>query len=275
MTRVTFEGFAMDARTRDMLLEARRLCVAPLFITQGSYNKGGVAASAGTHDGGGVIDVRATNLNSAQRKEAVLDLRRVGFAAWLRTPAQSNWPYHIHAVAVGCPDLSRGAQYQVDEYRRGKNGLASRGADDGPRTYVGVTWESYLAAKAKAEALQKALDVKGWRTPKDAKGRPTMAYSSLVIAGTQRSLSGVASQYRHQACLTLQAIGIMQKGAPDTSFPEAWLALERAIHRAQPNAVADPWSFEWFVDRAGYWPPDGSVASYGVKNDWPANALDR
>jgi hypothetical protein len=275
VTRVKFEGFSMDARTRDMLLEARRICVAPLFITQGSYNKGGVVASAGTHDGGGVLDIRATTLSAAQRKEAVLDLRRVGFAAWLRTPQQSNWPYHIHAVAIGCPDLSSGAAFQVAEYKRGKNGLASRGADDGPRLYVNQTWETYTAARKKGEEIAKALAFEGWKRPEDTSGRPTMSYWSMVISGQQRSVSGAVAQYRHQACISLKALGYMPQDDPDTLFPEAWVRVEKAIHRAQPNAVPDEWSFEWFVDRCGYWPPDGSAASYGVSNDWPENARDR
>lgn len=140
MARVVFEGFTMDARTRDMLEATREICWAPLAITQGAYNSS-VAASGGTHDGGGVIDIRATTLTAAQRVEAVASLRKIGFAAWLRTPAQSDWPYHIHCVAVGCPDLSLAAKAQVVDYKNGRNGLASHGPDDGPRNWVTVTWE--------------------------------------------------------------------------------------------------------------------------------------
>jgi hypothetical protein len=275
MVRVNFEGFTMDRRTRDMVIEARKLCVAPVTITQGCYNSGAVAASAGTHDGGGAVDIKAANLSSAQRNEVVLDMRRVGFAAWLRNPAQGNWPWHVHCIAMACTDLSRGARFQADEYRRGRNGLANRGKDTGPRQYVGVTWESYLKAKQNSEAIQKALAFKGWKKPLDAKGRSTMSYWSLVTAGQQRNVSGAVAQYRHQACLSLKSLKVMPAADPDTKFPEAWLAFERAIHRAQPNAVPDEFSFEYFVDRAGYWYPDGSAASYGVQNDWPDNARDR
>ena len=145
---ITFEGFRMDARTRDMLVELRRICVAPVVITQGGFNAGGVAASAGTHDGGGALDIRAHNRTDTERREIVLRARQVGFAAWLRTPAQSNWPFHVHCIAVGCKSLSSGAARQVTDYRNGKNGLASHGTDDGPRMYAGNTWESYLATKA-------------------------------------------------------------------------------------------------------------------------------
>lgn len=143
MARVVFEDFDMDARTRDMLVAARVVCKAPLVITQGSYNNGGVAASAGTHDGGGALDIRATNLTAAQRLEVVSWLRKVGFFASLRLPSEGNWPYHVHCIAVGCPDLSRGAKAQVTAYLNGRNGLANNGPDKGTRAWVDWTWERY------------------------------------------------------------------------------------------------------------------------------------
>lgn len=124
-----------------MLQEARRLSGLPLEITQGGYNPGGVGASGGTHDKD-ALDIRATTLSSRERQAAVAALRRVGFVAWLRTPDQSNWPYHIHAVPYG-GDLSPEARAQVTQYLAGLNGLASKGKDDGPRTWVGMTWERY------------------------------------------------------------------------------------------------------------------------------------
>lgn len=143
MARVKFEGHNLDARTRDMVIAARVVCKAPLEITQGCYNAGGVAASAGTHDGGGAVDIRAKTLSAAQIKEAVNILRKVGFAAWHRTEAQGNWVEHIHCIAVGCPDLSTGAKSQVNDYKANRNGLANKRADDGPRTWVAWTWEKY------------------------------------------------------------------------------------------------------------------------------------
>mgnify|MGYP001238726216 CR=1 FL=1 len=97
------------------------------FVTQGSYNRGGVAASAGTHDGGGVIDMRVIGLGAAERGALVRALRQAGFAAWVRQPPTFSW--HIHAVAIGDPDLSRSARAQVAAYFRGRDGLARAGAD--------------------------------------------------------------------------------------------------------------------------------------------------
>jgi hypothetical protein len=114
-----------------------------LQASQGSYNRGGVAASAGTHDGGGAVDIKVSHLSGHERQIIVREMRRVGFAAWLRTPAQSNWPYHVHAIAIGQADLSSGARAQVEDYKRGRNGLARHDRDDGPRDFVNVTWEKY------------------------------------------------------------------------------------------------------------------------------------
>lgn len=143
--RITYDGVRVNERTKAMLREAERILAPRLTYTQGSYNPGGVSASAGTHDGGGTVDVSVRNLSSSQRAEVVRVLRRVGFAAWLRNPSQGSWPYHIHAVAVSDPDLSSGAQHQVGDYYQGLNGLAGRGRDDGPRV-TKVTWEQYKRA---------------------------------------------------------------------------------------------------------------------------------
>ena len=124
-----------------MLVAARVVCKAPLTITQGGYNAGGVAASAGTHDRD-ALDIGAANLSSGQRSEAVNILRKVGFAAWLRNPTQGDWGWHIHCVPIG-GDLSAGAARQVTAYKNGRNGLANNGPDDGPRTWVAWTWERY------------------------------------------------------------------------------------------------------------------------------------
>lgn len=143
MAKVVFETFDMDARSRDMLIAARVICKAPLVITQGCYNKGGVAASAGTHDGGGAMDIRAKDLTASQILEVVSDLRHVGFAASHRLPSEGPWPEHVHCIAIGCPDLSRGAKNQVTAYLNGRNGLANNKADKDTRAWVDWTWERY------------------------------------------------------------------------------------------------------------------------------------
>lgn len=147
MARTIWRGVVLDERSAAMMDEVAQLVEPYLVPTQGAYSNGGVAASAGTHDGGGSIDLSAAELTPDQRYDVVYNMRRVGWAAWLRTPAQANWGYHIHAIAVNCDDLSYGAYDQVEQYFNGTNGLYLKGQDDGPRDFVGTTWESYVAAK--------------------------------------------------------------------------------------------------------------------------------
>lgn len=140
--RSTFRGVTVNVRTKAMLLEAERLYGSAVVLTQGGYNPGGEAASAGTHDGGGALDISVNGVSSANRTLFLRKMRSVGFAAWLRTPDQADWPFHIHAEATSDPDLSSGAQHQIGDYYLGKNGLASGAPDDGPAV-TKVTWEEY------------------------------------------------------------------------------------------------------------------------------------
>lgn len=146
-TYVIFENRKVDSRTRDMLVEARRISGLALPITQGSFNTS-VGASGNTHAGGGALDISVRGLSAEEIDLAVRRLRQVGFAAWHRTENQGPWVQHIHCVAVGCLTLSAAAARQVAAYKDGRNGLANNGPDDGDQLYVKNTWESYKAAKA-------------------------------------------------------------------------------------------------------------------------------
>ena len=141
-TRVSADGFVINTRTRSMLAAAERLLGRDLKLDQGSYNPGGDPTSAGTHDGGGVVDVSVKGMNSATRTAVVRTLRLVGFAAWLRNPQQDDWPWHIHAAAISDTSLSGQAQHQIGDYYLGMNGLAGRDPDDGPKVTI-RTWEEY------------------------------------------------------------------------------------------------------------------------------------
>ncbi|MEU4419622.1 peptidoglycan-binding protein [Actinoplanes sp. NPDC024001] len=140
----SYGGERVNARTRDMLAAADAMLSWSILLDQGSYSTSD-PTSAGTHDGGGAVDVTVTSLTATQRWETVRALRTVGFAAWLRTPSQGNWPYHIHAVAVADTDLSTPAANQIHDYYVGKNGLANHAADDTPSAYrtAFTWWEKY------------------------------------------------------------------------------------------------------------------------------------
>lgn len=130
-------GRVVDRYTAAALLVAERRLGYELTITQGSYNDGGVAASGGTHDGGGVVDLAAYDY-----RKKVLVLRYLGFAAWYRPELWKNgkrvWPAHIHAVQIGNRRLSPEAQRQVAAYKAGRDGLAANGPDNGPRVGIEV-----------------------------------------------------------------------------------------------------------------------------------------
>jgi hypothetical protein len=142
MKRVTVDGKTLNARTAKMLRRAEAILGENLYVLQGSYNAGGVSASAGTHDGGGALDVSPTS----NPNRVVLALRKAGFAAWHRLPSQGPWTEHIHAIAIGDPEMSSGAATQVREYYSGQNGLATHLPDDGPRLDPIPEWPVKLPA---------------------------------------------------------------------------------------------------------------------------------
>lgn len=102
------------------------------LLTQGSYNAGVVAASFGTHDGGGAVDIAVRNSDYVIMEDDIMPmleaLRIAGFAAWLRDTGElyENSPIHIHAIAIGDIEASEIAQQQVSGdfgYFAGFNGL--------------------------------------------------------------------------------------------------------------------------------------------------------
>ena len=134
--RVQWRGVTVDQRTKSALkwAERRYLAVAPnkrkpWRFGQGSYNAGGVTASAGTHDGGGVVDIMFAGVPAKQRKATVKWLRRAGFAAWSRVGgAWSPGNEHAHAILPSRTNSSQ-AKAQVVAYRNGRDGLASNKPD--------------------------------------------------------------------------------------------------------------------------------------------------
>lgn len=189
----------------------------PLSIYQGSYSSG-VSASAGTHSGGGSLDVHT--MSRAQLATA----RRMGAAAWNRTRAQGFTP-HCHLVICGCPHASPGAKYQVSEYRAGRNGLANRGNDDGPRVGY-TTWASYnRAQKVKAAARAKALAAAKRRAKPPApiviggKKYPGISAVSVHYVNKSRAASAF-SRHTWYVQRWLSKLGLY-KGVPDGRWNDA------------------------------------------------------
>lgn len=196
MTRVFWRGRTFDARTRDMLVEVQRL-VGPgieLIPVQGSYSYG--SASAGTHSGGGAVDLRTWHLGTVEKVRLVTAMRQVGFAAWYRYPPKFD--QHVHGIAIGCPDLSFAAQNQVKDYRRGLNGLADHGPDDGPKVPL-TTWEDYKA-REDDEDMATPQDLWGYRNDEVERGD---AFGMLVESYRRSGAALEAAQYANDQLTTI------------------------------------------------------------------------
>lgn len=128
---VNFRGVKVNVRTRVMIERAESYMKqmginTKLSFSQGSYSTS-VSASAGTHDGGGALDIRINGFSSATADNVVKALRMAGFAGW-RRGVNDSFPPHIHAIAIGDKRATPVAKNQVTEYRSGGDGLVgSRG----------------------------------------------------------------------------------------------------------------------------------------------------
>ena len=121
---------------------------SPLNVIQGSYTNA-LAASFGTHAGGGAVDISvrvaltsSLVLSETEQLDLVRALREVGFAAWLRLPADLKPPVtlHIHAIGIGDAELSEAARQQMDGpdgYFRGEDGVPPAQGGPHPDRYGG------------------------------------------------------------------------------------------------------------------------------------------
>lgn len=150
--KTTRDGKTLDLLTLGALERAEKRLGYALTITQGSYNAGGVSASAGTHDGGGVVDLMPWDWQNK-----VTALRAVGFAAWYRPAIPGLWPSHIHAVLIGHGKLAPAAARQVDAYLGRRDGLKSNAPDTDPGW---TNTARYTVEAFKAEGQRQAIDKK-------------------------------------------------------------------------------------------------------------------
>lgn len=188
-TRVWVNGAQLNARTLAMLDHAQALYSAQggvidfrRAITQGSYTGGTLAASFGTHDGGGAIDlsVRSPVDWSVMVNEIdpmIHTLRVAGFAAWLRDTGDlyPDSPIHIHAIAIGDKELSQAAREQIDGtfgYLRGFNGL--------PQSTGIPVLDRHGGPVICGWMLRLGLnDMRGWPNPYPTPGGTTVPQASI------------------------------------------------------------------------------------------------
>lgn len=137
LSPVQVNGWTINRRTMAMLEHAQALYggeleISGYHITQGSYHDNG-AASFGTHLGGGAVDLSVMRRDTYtvlwdDVEPLIRALRAAGFAAWLREYGElfADSPIHIHAIAIGDPELSQAARDQLDGpfgYFRGYTGV--------------------------------------------------------------------------------------------------------------------------------------------------------
>ena len=120
-TVIQVNGYKLNQRTYDMLVYAQSLYPGQIniieAITQGSYTDS-VAASFGTHKGGGAVDLSVLapgTILYGEIEPLIHALRLAGFAAWFRDfdELYDGSPVHIHAIAIGDSELSLSAREQL------------------------------------------------------------------------------------------------------------------------------------------------------------------
>jgi len=142
MKRTTVDGKILNVRSAEMLKMWEFNALRNFYVVQGSYNAGGVSASAGTHDGGGAVDLSTYDWGSLKDKKWIIKQGRLaGWAAWLRPTLPGEWNEHTHAIAIGDGEMSSGARNQVSQYYSGRNGLANYGPDPDPRVTPIPVWD--------------------------------------------------------------------------------------------------------------------------------------
>jgi hypothetical protein len=159
LTRIQVNGVILNQRTYAMLEQAAalyggsRIDLVGLSITQGSYVDD-EPLSFGTHAGGGAVDISVVSL---EKWEVLYDevpslihaLRVAGFAAWLREYGElaPDSPVHIHAIAIGDPQLSPAAEDQLTGpygYFHGFNGLPQESGIPVPDPHGGPVFCNWM-----------------------------------------------------------------------------------------------------------------------------------
>jgi hypothetical protein len=189
-THLWVNGAEFNARTIAMLDHAQELYEAQggtvvnfrQAITQGSYTGGALAASFGTHDSGGAVDLSVRyyvdwSVLTDEIEPMIRALRTAGFAAWLRDTGDlyPNSPIHIHAIAVGDAELSEMARSQVDGtfgYLRGFDGIPRLDGIPYPDRHGGPTICQWMID-------QGFNDMRGWRNPVPTPGGTALPVTDI------------------------------------------------------------------------------------------------
>ena len=148
----------------------------------GSYQTT-TAASAGTHAGGGAIDIDLRGYTEEQRLRVETEGRKVLNLAYYRPAINGLWTWHAHALDASCPELARPAAAQFTLYSRGLNALANNGPDTGSRAFV-IQTMAVFAQRLVQQAADSIIAAAGASTytvrPGDTLGKIAAAYKVTV-----------------------------------------------------------------------------------------------
>lgn len=158
MTRTaTWRGVTLDPRTAAQCAELAAIIGDDITVTptQGSYRPR-TRYSAGTHCGGGAVDISVRPLTAAQERRLVIAADAVGMCGWIRPAIPDLWVRHFHALSIppnlkGPGVLDPSAWAQILAARRGLDGLASAGPDPHRSLRTWTTWETYRTTKQQKE----------------------------------------------------------------------------------------------------------------------------
>lgn len=222
---ITFRGKRLDRLTVAFIeaLEAR--LGWKVTLTQGGYNGGAVAASAGTHDRGGVFDLTAAN-----QRDVVKAARDLGAAAWYRSPAEGPWNEHIHVVMRGHGRLASSAARQVTAYDTGLNGLANNRPD--PNPYRPRPLPVFTTEK-KDDEMELSDKITYWRP----EGQDNDPDKITVHQALNQAVGWSRDAYRHakaaeaRAQRIEKAISALAQGLP--------VDVEKAVTEALADAVVE------------------------------------
>ncbi len=130
------DGIILSSRVWALLETAYRNALlnptTDLRVVKGSWDPGG-SLSGTTHDKAGAFDLDVSQLTEAERERLVVELRKLYADSWVRDRQHGGFALHVHGIVADESPLSDGAQWQVDEYNAGRNGLSDRGPDYHPR----------------------------------------------------------------------------------------------------------------------------------------------
>lgn len=126
--RRVWRGFEFDNRTISALEWTEKHYLRFGFrrqrvrFGQGSYSD--AALSAGTHSGGGAVDVMFVGVPDRHRRAWNRWARRAGFGGWPRLyPQWEKNNEHWHGILLGHRTASPEAKAQMASYRAGRDGL--------------------------------------------------------------------------------------------------------------------------------------------------------